>query len=427
MKVGVAGLWHLGVTYAVGFAELGHDVVAYDPNSDAILGFERGELLVFEPQLQDMLLANTKLGNLKFTNRERDLSDVDLLVLAYDTPLDDDDNADVNFVISEFVRIARNLDSQTHILVCSQLPVGSSDSIEDILQRSSHKGDVVVQPENLRLGKAVDSFFKSERIIVGTKDGKPNRFVIDLFSGIDIPIVWMHRRSAEVTKHALNTFLATSVTFMGEVSEICENVGADAKEVEIGLRSDPRIGTRAYLSPGLGFAGGTLARDVQALSKLQSELRETPTIFRSLLESNRHNNDWVSRSIASIPIQKDELRICFWGVSYTENTDTLRRSEIYTLMKNLANENAEISFVENLVIKDLKDTRIFCVENIEESLKNINVLIVNKKLEMLVKSTNVIEKIEKQNVWILDPSRILLEFSMSFANNPQYLTVGKGI
>jgi UDPglucose 6-dehydrogenase len=214
---------------------------------------------------------------------------------------------------------------------------------------------------------------------------------------------------------------------MGEVSEICENVGADAKEVEIGLRSDPRIGTRAYLSPGLGFAGGTLARDVQALSKLQSELRETPTIFRSLLESNRHNNDWVSRSIASIPIQKDELRICFWGVSYTENTDTLRRSEIYTLMKNLANENAEISFVENLVIKDLKDTRIFCVEDIEESLKNINVLIVNKKLEMLVKSTNVIEKIEKQNVWILDPSRILLEFSMSFANNPQYLTVGKGI
>jgi UDPglucose 6-dehydrogenase len=427
MKIGVAGLWHLGVMYAVGFAKLGHLVIAYDPNADSISGLKIGDLLVFEPKLSEMLLENLKSGNLKFTSDESDLEEVELLVLAYDTPIDEEDNADVDFVISEFRRIAEHLNSDAHILVSSQLPVGSSDLIQEIQKKLGRKGNVIVQPENLRLGKAIDSFFSPGRIVAGTQDGKLDQFVIDAFNGIEAPIIWMHRRSAEVTKHALNTFLATSVTFMGELSEICEKVGADAKEVEIGLKSDPRIGTRAYLSPGLGFAGGTLGRDVRKLSKLQSGIRDTPGIFTSLMVSNRHNNDWVSRSLAKIPAQKEGLRICFWGISYTDNTDTLRRSETYTLMKKLAIENVRISYVEDLLIKDVVDSRILCVDNLEESISNIDVLVVNKILKNHLKTPKVLEQLQRYDLWILDPSRILLELNSDLIERARYLTVGKGV
>lgn len=426
MKIGVAGLWHLGVMYAVGLAELGHDVIAFDPSPDSISKFKNGDLLVFEPHLQELLVNNIHKGHLKFTSKEVDLANSELLVLAYDTPVDDQDNADVDFVMSEFARIANNLNSDTHVLVSSQLPVGSSDLIKVILEKSGNSGNVTVQPENLRLGKAVDSFFKPKRIVAGTIDGKPDPVVVDAFKGIEAPIIWMHRRSAEVTKHALNAYLATSVTFMGELSEICEVVGADAKEVEMGLKSDPRIGSQAYLSPGLGFAGGTLARDVRKLSNLQSGIRDTPAIFTSLLISNRHNNDWISRSLDKVVSEEGELKICFWGVSYTDNTDTLRRSEIYTLMKSLVTQNKKISYVENLKIKDEMDSRIVCAASLEESLQDIDVLVVNKKFSALMETPSVLKQLQNEDLWILDPSRILLELDIGFVRSPRYLTVGKG-
>ena len=427
MKIGVAGLWHLGVMYSVGFAELGHDVIAYDPDSESVSGLKVGELRVFEPGLQEMLTRNIQSKNLQFTDQESDLEKVELFVLAYDTPVDEKDNADAEYVISEFTRIAKYLDSETHILISSQLPVGSSETISKILDAHGLRGRVIVQPENLRLGKAIDSFFDPQRIVAGTLDGQPDPIVIQAFENIDAPIVWMHSKSAEVTKHALNAFLATSVTFMGELAEICEMVGADAKEVEMGLKSDPRIGIKAYLSPGLGFAGGTLARDVRKLSDLQSQIRKDPAILTSLLTSNSHNNEWISRSLERIDSKREGLRICFWGVSYTENTDTLRRSEIYEVMKKLIAENSRVSYVENMVIKHGIDSRILLIEKIEESIKEIDILVVSKKLTKVLDSKVVAELLQNKVLWILDASRILLELNSDFAKSNRYLTVGKGI
>ena len=426
MKIGVAGLWHLGVMYSVGLAEIGHQVIAYDPDSGSVSAFKVGQLRVFEPGLEEMLMRNIQSKNLQFTDYERDLEKVELFILAYDTPVDERDYADVEYVISEFTRIAKYLDAETHVLISSQLPVGSSEVIKEILDANGHRGRVIVQPENLRLGKAIDSFFDPKRIIAGTFNGQPDPIVIQVFENIHAPIVWMHRKSAEVTKHALNAFLATSVTFMGELSEICEIVGADAKEVEMGLKSDPRIGVKAYLSPGLGFAGGTLARDVRKLSDLQSQIRKEPAIFTSLLTSNRHNNEWISRSLEKIGSQHGGLRICFWGVTYTENTDTLRRSEIYEVMKKLVEENSTVSYVENSTIKQGIDVRIMCVENIEESVSDIEILVVNKKLTRVVNSKVVTKLLHNKDLWILDPSRILLELNSDFVRRARYLTVGKG-
>jgi UDPglucose 6-dehydrogenase len=373
-----------------------------------------------------MLINNISKQNITFTNNELDLGQVDLLVLAYDTPVDENDKADSEYVISEFKRIVMKLKLKVNILVCSQLPVGSSDSIQKILQGSGRDGSVTVQPENLRLGMAVESFFYPARIVAGTHDGSPDELVIKLFNGIDAPIVWMHRRSAEVTKHALNAFLATSVTFMGEVAEICESVGADAKEVEIGLKSDPRIGSKAYLSPGLGFAGGTLARDVRKLSELQEGIRSESALLTSILTSNRHNNDWISRSLAKILTKEKSLRICFWGITYTEKTDTLRRSEIYSLMKSLLETGAKITYVENLVIKAEVDSRIVSIDNIEASLDQIDILVLSKKLISPLDFERIVPHLLSRDIWILDPSRLLPDQKFDFLKNPKYLTVGNG-
>ncbi len=426
MKIGVAGLWHLGVTYAIGFAELGHDVIGYDPDAGSIAGFQSGKLRVHEPGLVDLLESNAAQKRLKFTHQESDLENIELLVLAYDTPVDDDDNADVDYVMSEFKRIAKHLNTETHVILSSQLPVGSSAVITDLLAEKGHRGRVMVQPENLRLGRAIDSFFQPGRIVVGTKDGLPDFIAIEAFAGIDAPIQWMHQKSAEVTKHALNAFLATSVTFMGELSEICEYVGADAKEVELGLKSDSRIGPKAYLSPGLGFAGGTLARDVRKLSSLQGQIRKDPAIFTSLLVSNRHNNEWISRALGKITSEKKGLKICFWGVSYVENTDTLRRSEIYTTMAKLSKEGFEISFVENFPLKGAMEANIRCFNEPNESLEDLDILVVNKRLSKGLHGDLLSGHLENGRLWILDPSRLLLELNPAFLENPRYLTVGHG-
>jgi UDP-glucose 6-dehydrogenase len=186
------------------------------------------------------------------------------------------------------------------------------------------------------------------------------------------------------------------------------------------------MGLGKFIGKVLGFAGGTLARDVRKLSNLQNGIRSEPAIFTSLLISNRHNNDWISRSLATISAKMEGVKICFWGVSYTDNTDTLRRSEVYELMIYLDMQNAKVCYVENLIIKEEMDSRIVCVDSIEGSLKDTDILVVSKKLRHLGNGADVLPLLQQENIWVLDPSRILIDLNKDIAKSPKYLTVGKG-
>jgi UDPglucose 6-dehydrogenase len=427
MRIGVAGLWHLGVMYSVGLAELGHEVIAYDDEHSTVDILSRGELIVYEPKLIELLRSNQEARRLQFTSERDALKDVELFIMAYDTPVDHEDKSDSEFVLERFRKICPYLPDRVTVMVSSQLPVGTCDLIHLIMQNNNNTGVVVVQPENLRLGRAVESFFNPGRLIVGTNNGFPNQVVLNAFQGIPAPINWVHSRSAEVIKHSLNSFLAMCVTYMGEISELCELVGADAKEVEAGLKSDDRIGYKAYLSPGLGFAGGTLARDVRTLQELQSEIRSNGTIIKSMMISNTHNNLWVSRKLSLIKDTQTLSKICFWGVSYVKNTNTLRRSEIYNLMLELVEDGISVGFLEDLDIAEKLDDRIFEIGSAREYLSDSDVLVVSKKLER-TESMNVTEVIQlNPGIWILDPSRVLLESEPNLLENKRYLTVGKGL
>lgn len=428
MKICVQGLWHLGVVTAVGLVKVGHTVVALDYDTETIDGFGRGVLPVEEPGVRDLLAGAQKANNLTFIKDASSIGDCPIFWLAYDTPVDENDLADVDFVVEQFQKSAPYINSEAVVIVSSQLPVGSTRRIKEIFDRSRPDSNVrfVSQPENLRLGKALDSFLHAERFIIGTESSGSDPALTELFAPFNIPLVWMSIESAEMTKHAINAFLAASITLMNEIADICESVGADAKAVEKGLRTDSRIGMKAYVSPGLGFAGGTLARDVRFLESLEDEGRHGQTLLSSLIPSNQFHNDWVKRKINGLFANRTGLNIRFWGLTYTADTSTLRRSAMLELAIALSKQGQNISYYEDPLVKvpnELNDS-LTRVKSLIQSINEIDVVIVGKKMTSFGDPRTLSALAAHETIIILDPSRHLADFLNLKNMGPRYLAVG---
>jgi len=256
VKVTVAGLWHLGTVTAACCAQAGHNVVAYDEDAAIVGQLEQSRLPVDEPGLCELTAAAMAGGKLQFTTDQKELSSSELLWICYDTPVDENDKADIGFVTGRISGLLAFLKPGSMILISSQLPVGSTA----LLEKKHPEFMFACSPENLRLGKAIDVFTKPDRVVLGVRNQQAHAPLKRLFEPITDKLEWMSTESAEMTKHAINAFLATSITFINEIAGICEKTGADALEVERGLKTDARIGSKAYLHAGGAFAGGTLAR-----------------------------------------------------------------------------------------------------------------------------------------------------------------------
>jgi len=260
MNVCVLGLWHQGSVTAACLAEMGHHVMGCDFDEAVIDALKQGHAPIAEPGLDELIQKHIEHKELNFTaDLQTALKNIDVLWVAYDTPVDDDDNADVEFVTTRIEQALKIVPENTLVIISSQLPVGTTTRL---MQNNERKNIYFAySPENLRLGQAIQVFLQPDRFVVGVNDPLAKEKAHTLFYPLRCSIEWMSIASAEMTKHALNAFLAASVTFANEIAQLCEQLGADAKEVERGLKSDIRIGKRAYLSPGAAFAGGTLARD----------------------------------------------------------------------------------------------------------------------------------------------------------------------
>ncbi|MGE5522839.1 MAG: UDP-glucose dehydrogenase family protein [Rhodospirillaceae bacterium] len=329
MKICVQGLWHLGSVTAACMASIGHHVFGLDPDAVTIEKLSRGTAPISEPGLDQLIQAGLDSGRLRFTCDTRlALSDAEVLWVAYDTPVDEDDRADVDYVIAEVRRVLPHLQVGALVLLSSQLPVGSVKRLEHAAAHDFPEKYLTFacSPENLRLGKALEVFMKRDRIIIGARSEADRERLRVMLSALNAPIEWMSVESAEMTKHAINGFLATSVTFANELAAICELVGADAKEVERGLKTESRIGPGAYLSPGAAFAGGTLARDIAFLTSLGREERLTTPLLSSVKFSNDEHKNWARRKLRSLLPKLHESKVAVWGLTYKPGTDTLRRS-----------------------------------------------------------------------------------------------------
>jgi UDPglucose 6-dehydrogenase len=340
----VAGLWHLGSVTAACMAKY-HRTIGFDPQPETVAALQRGVPPLFEPQLAEAIDAGLRSGNLTFTSDRSAAREADVVWIAYDTPVDGKDRADVDFVAREVESLYPHLKDGALLLVSSQAPSGFIRRLEASF--AAYASDSAVSfaysPENLRLGEALQVFLRPDRIVVGVRAERDRALVAKLFAPISENIVWMSPESAEMTKHAINGFLATSVTFMNEIAAICERVGADAREVERGLRTESRIGSRAYVTPGTGFAGGTLARDIQFLTDLGRREATPVNVISSVLVSNEQHKAWVQRRLRSALGELAGTTVALLGLTYKPGTDTLRRSSAVELARDLHERDVRVS------------------------------------------------------------------------------------
>jgi UDPglucose 6-dehydrogenase len=332
MRIVVYGLWHLGCVTAGCLARAGHIVAGVDPDARRIDELRRGQPPLHEPNLSNLIHAGLANKHLSFhTEAGAALADADVLWVTFDTPVNEADEADVAAVRARFEEVSAFLKPGSLVLISSQVPVGFTRA----LQRDwSGKGlRFAYSPENLRLGKAIEVFCRPERVVLGIDSDADRTCLTELFSPFCSQLEWMSLESAEMTKHALNAFLATSVTFINEVARLCEEVGADAKEVERGLKSEGRIGPRAYLSPGVAFAGGTLARDLRFLAQRGRDVQVQTSLLQGVLDSNEIHKNWLRERVERILADIEQPIVTVLGLTYKPGTSTLRRSAAIELCR----------------------------------------------------------------------------------------------
>jgi UDPglucose 6-dehydrogenase len=373
MKIVVQGLWHLGCVTAACCAKH-FQVAGLDFDAANIAKLNRGQAPLFEPGLNELITAGIAAQKLSFTTDAKSVcTNADVLWLCYDTPVNEHDESDVKFVLANLRKALLHLPKGALVLISSQLPVGTCAKLEkEFLQFH-----FACSPENLRLGKAIDAFEKAERTIVGIRNNAKKPLLEKLFAPFTPQILFMRTESAEMVKHALNSFLALSITFINEVARLCEHTGADAKEVAAGLKSEPRIGPRAYLGPGGPFAGGTLARDVVTLTKLADATGEKISVIPAIKQSNDLHRGWAFRRLQSRLGNLRGKRISILGLTYTTNTDTLRRSAAVELCKQLLKAGAKPAAFDPAVKSMPKDSgRVALAADVAAALNGADAAVV---------------------------------------------------
>lgn len=347
MNITVLGLWHLGSVTAACCAKH-FDVTGLDFDDAVVGGLQQGRAPLAEPGLNELLAAGLAKKSLRFTTDEKDAcTKADVLWICYDTPVNDGDESDVAYVLERARRALPHLPEGALVLISSQLPVGSCA----VLEKKFPKLHFACSPENLRLGKAIDAFEKADRAVVGIRTDAKRALLEQLFKPFAAQVLFMRTESAEMVKHALNSFLAVSITFINEIARLCEHAGADAKEVAAGLKSEARIGPKAYLGPGGPFAGGTLARDVVTLSKLGAARGESLSLIPAIKDSNDLHRGWAFRKLQSCLGDVRGKTIAILGLVYTPNTDTLRRSNAVELCQQLVKAGARVTAFDPAIKK----------------------------------------------------------------------------
>jgi len=430
-KVCVIGIWHLGSVYSACLADLGYSVIGVDRDAKKVEALNKGIPPLFEPGLEELISGNIRAGRLSYTtDLGRALKGSRYLLIAYDTPVDDNDETDLSEIFDTARELPRYLENDSVIIVSSQVPVGTCERIKSLIKENSSASldfDIAYSPENLRLGQAIECFKKPERIVIGADSSATLDRVETFFDVVAVPKLRMNLRSAEMTKHALNAFLATSISFANEIANLCDELGADALKVAAALKSDSRIGPKLPLLPGLAFAGGTLARDLKTLKKFgETSGYETPLI-NGVLTVNERQNGLVLRKLQKIYGSVNKLNVGILGLTYKAGTSTLRRSAALEIIRDLVREGAVVkahdpkASPEEIVLhKEFK----FCSDPYEVARGADALVIITEWPEYSKLDFDVIKSAMKKPV-LIDTKNMLNDEQMT-RKGFIYLGVGRG-
>src|SRR3989344_2022595 len=342
--IGIIGIWHLGETFAAGLSELGHTVIGYDSNPKTIEDLKKGIIPIAEPSIDVIIKDRLATKDLSFTNDPADLASADVIWFTFDTPVNDKDEADMDPIFDTLKAITPHLKNEVCIVVTSQVAVGTTRSFRKRIAkaRPDLTFSLAYTPENLQLGRAMDCFFNPVRTVIGAETLETGKFVESLFAGISAEYLHMSLESAEMAKHALNAFLATSLSFIHDIADVCEATGADILDVSRALKTDPRVGPKAYVNAGIGFAGGTLGRDLNTLiQKAQQNHLELPVISAAR-EKNRERLHVVATRLEKSLGKLPGKTVCILGLTYKPGTPALRRALALDIIADLREAGANI-------------------------------------------------------------------------------------
>ncbi len=384
MKIAVVGTGYVGLVTGTCFAETGNDVICIDIDETKVKKLNDGEITIYEPGLNKLFLRNLKEERLKFsTDLASGVKDASIIFLALPTPPGADGSADLRYVLGVSEQLGNLLQDYKVIIDKSTVPVGTSEKVREAIGKN-YKGefDVVSNPEFLREGVAVDDFMKPDRVVIGTSSDRARKLMEELYNPFvrqGNPIIFMNERSAELTKYAANSFLATKITFMNEIAQLCERLDADVDMVRRGIGSDERIGKR-FLFPGIGYGGSCFPKDVQALVQSSNEADYDFKILNAVMEVNE------KQKLHLIPKVKKYFggklkgkHFALWGLAFKPNTDDIREAPALFIIDALLKEGCTLSVFDPEAMANVKaqigDTVKFG-ENQYDVLENADALII---------------------------------------------------
>lgn len=394
MNIAVIGTGYVGLVTGTCFAETGNSVVCVDIDEEKVKKLSSGKITIFEPGLEKLFERNSKEGRLKFTTSLAEgIKKARVIFLALPTPPDGDGSADLRYVLDVADKIGALLKKGAYKIIIdkSTVPVGTADKVNQVVLKSAKQSgvaspeklfNVVSNPEFLREGVAVDDFMKPDRVVIGTSSEKAKKILGELYAPFvrqGNPVIYMDERSAELTKYAANSFLATKISFMNEIAQLCERVGADVDKVRKGMGSDDRIGRR-FLFPGIGYGGSCFPKDVQALAKSSHQVGYEFKILEAVMQVNGNQKVHLLPKIKKY--FKNNIKgkkFALWGLAFKPNTDDIREAPALKIIKELLSAGASVSAYDPEAMPNVKreiDDKINYAENQYEALQDADALII---------------------------------------------------
>lgn len=384
MKIAVVGTGYVGLVTGTCFAETGNKVTCVDIDQEKVDKLSNGKITIYEPGLEKIFQRNLKEERLLFTTNLADgIRDAEIVFLALPTPPGEDGSADLKYVLGVAGEIGKLLSDYKVIVNKSTVPVGTAKKVRDAIgQNYTGEYDVISNPEFLREGVAVEDFMKPDRVVIGTTSERARKVMSDLYAPFvrqGNPVIFMDEASAELTKYAANSFLATKISFMNEVARLCEKLGADVDMVRRGIGSDDRIGKR-FLFPGIGYGGSCFPKDVQALVRSSHEANYDFRILEAVMSVNEDQKTFLVPKIKSY--FEDSLigkHFALWGLAFKPNTDDIREAPALYIIKALLGEGATVTVFDPEAMENVRkvmDSTIEYAESQYECLKDADALII---------------------------------------------------
>jgi len=390
MKIAVIGTGYVGLVSGTCFAETGNIVTCVDIDQVKVDKLRSGQITIYEPGLEKIFMRNIKEGRLKFTNSLEDaFRDAEAIMLALPTPPGADGHADLNYVLGVSASIGKLLRKSDYKVIIdkSTVPVGTAEKVREAILKNSTEDisasfDVVSNPEFLREGAAVEDFMKPDRVVIGTNSERAIRVMSELYAPFvrqGNPLIFMEERSAELTKYAANSFLAVKISFMNEIAQICERLGADVDMVRRGIGSDDRIGKR-FLFPGIGYGGSCFPKDVQALDRSSDEAGYDFKILKSVIDVNeRQKHHLVKKIMNYFNGNIKGKRIALWGLAFKPNTDDIREAPALYIIDFLLKEGAIVTAFDPEAMPNVKAVmgqKITLADNQYQAIENADALVI---------------------------------------------------